>query len=98
MMEIVEGGRRRVPDEDVPLPGGDSAARRSRAIPKRCVCHPKDRWEAQVRVRPLLDDLSGPVLVMMPDGPAADHSIHSYSAGSTVFVRFQYSSSVKGQF
>ncbi|MFK7896051.1 MAG: 1-deoxy-D-xylulose-5-phosphate synthase [Myxococcota bacterium] len=41
-----------------------------RPVPNLRVFYPKDRWEAQAMVRSLLDDLSGPVLVMMPYGPA----------------------------
>lgn len=41
-----------------------------RPIPNLRVFYPKDRWEAQAMVRSLLEDLDGPVLVMMPYGPA----------------------------
>lgn len=41
-----------------------------RGIPNLRVYYPKDRWEAQAMVRTLLDDVRGPVLVMMPYGPA----------------------------
>lgn len=41
-----------------------------RPIPNLKVFYPKDRWEAQAMVREILKGIEGPVLVMMPYGPA----------------------------